>query len=59
MTGGLPGYDQWLTTPPEEPPCVCNAPDCDECAARQEDEDREAWAVDMAIDERRELEWER
>lgn len=52
-------YDDWRCTPPDDPPCVCNAPECEECQARQEAEDREAWAVDMAIDDAKERDWER
>jgi len=52
-------YDGWKCTPPAEPPCVCNAPDCEECEARQAAEDRYWARVDQQIDEAKEREWDR
>lgn len=55
----LPGYDAWKTTPPEEPRCICNRDDCEECQQANAAEAAYDDAIDRAIDEAQEREWDR
>ena len=51
--------DAWLTTPPEDPPCFCGKPGCEECEERERREDAYDRSIDQKIDEAREREWDR
>lgn len=55
----LPGYDTWKTTPPDDQPCFCGEPDCEDCERREQAEAAFDRWVDQAVDEAREREWDR
>jgi hypothetical protein len=46
----LPGYDNWKTTPPEEPRCSCNRDGCEECEQANAQEDAYDRYIDARID---------
>jgi hypothetical protein len=58
-TSWLASLDNWLTTPPPDSPCDCGKEDCEECEFCRRREDARDRAMDQAIDEAKEREWDR